>query len=81
MTIAGFPADASLSKTDDVYRGDGGHESAREAVQPAQFYPGPVVTENTLALCSVYRCRWIDLSPGAPYPPRLVQICRHEWIC
>jgi hypothetical protein len=81
MTIAGFTADASLTKTEDVYREDGEHDSGADAVQPAQFFTGPVVTENSLALCSVYRCRWIDISPGTPYPPQLVRICRHEWIC
>ena len=80
MNVPSFTADASLSKTEDAYREDGEHDFGGDAIQPAQFFTGPV-TENSLALCVVYRCRWVDVSPGAPYPPRLVWRCRHEWIC
>jgi hypothetical protein len=40
LTIAGFTADASLSRTDEVYRGNGERNSGSDAVQLAQFYRG-----------------------------------------
>jgi hypothetical protein len=43
------------------------------------FFPDrPIVPYR---LCWRYGCRWVDLSPGLPFPPHIVQRCGFEWVC
>jgi hypothetical protein len=92
MNIPGFTAEASLYKTSECYRIATEADRTSGVVHPAQssFPSGAasiLVGDRFLSpvifpkLCLVYRCRWKDVSPGAPFPPRIVWDCGFEWIC
>jgi hypothetical protein len=86
MNIPGFTAEASLYNVSTRYRATAEAGFYGGLVQPAfdwsflfseLFFP-----DRPLRLCRWrYGCRWVDLSPGLPFPPHFVQRCGFEWVC
>lgn len=76
MKIPGFTAEAALYQTSRQYHAANQSEHVSGNVQPAFGHLSP-----SLARCLAYRCHWEDVSPGAPFPPKIVWRCGFEWVC
>jgi hypothetical protein len=77
MKIPGFTAEASLYQISGQYHPANQLEHVSGTVHPAFGH----LTPFSLARCLIYRCHWDDVSPGAPFPPKIVWRCGFEWIC
>lgn len=83
MNMPGFAAEASLIQTSERY------PMSSESAHAAGVIPSAVSDRLSSSfselisprLCWAYRCHWVDVSPGAPFPPRIVWHCGFEWIC
>ncbi|NOT85280.1 MAG: hypothetical protein HOP02_11005 [Methylococcaceae bacterium] len=78
MNIPGFTAEASLHQL------SGYNYTAIEGFRAIGFIqPAATIFSDRISArrCWAFRCRWIDVSPGAPYPPKLVQHCGIDWVC
>lgn len=73
----GFTAEAALYPTRGQYHAAVQPELRGGSVRPAFGHATPF----PVARCLVYRCYWVDVSPGAPFPPRIVWRCGLEWVC
>ncbi len=75
MNIPGFTAEVSLLQASNRYP-----MNFEVAYTDGVVHPALSDWIGSRA-CWAYRCTWIDVSPGIPFPPRMVRRCGFKWIC
>lgn len=88
VNMPGFTAELSLHNVNDRYQVAAHAPHYGGVVQPAISIAGVAKQDYSIfsdtvsdRLCWGYRCHWVDLSPGLPFPPRMVRVCGFEWVC